>query len=100
MSVILEGLMIGDIASTEYAIKKGVCIERNPLLRNKKRRLAIYPLKLALPIILNIISRSDSSSTTKIIGLTATSGLTVFMTGVFINNLYQILRKDDKCKIN
>lgn len=98
ITIILEGLTIADIATTEYAIKEKNCEESNPLWRNNKKRWAMYPFKLTVPIITNVVSRLDPR--TPIVGAIANSVLTIGMVGVIANNLYQILRKDGKCKIN
>lgn len=95
ITAIYEGLMVGDIITTEYGIKYANCEEKNPLFKNPKvRRIGLYPIKLAMPLIVDYIARLRPNG--NIVGIIANGILSTYFSVIVASNLHQILKKNRK----
>lgn len=95
LTIIAEGLQIGDIATTEYGLHTKIVEESNPLMKNNNlRRFIGYPVKLTLPLLLKFFSTHfPKYYLAFVIGQSVNIGM---YTAVIASNLYQIFLKGKK----
>lgn len=97
-TLIVEILNILDITTTEYALKKGLGEEHNPLMKKDKIRRAVYPLKLTIPLIigyLKICSKNPSMRAGSKLALVILCG---WFSAVDVNNLWVNMEEKRRLK--
>lgn len=89
-----------DITTTEYALKKKLGEEGNPLMRKKNIRRAFYPLKFIFPIIVGYYKNYSNDPLLQLFSKIVLAIMGGGLSAVVINNLWIIFEMKKQIKNN
>ena len=101
LTIVLISLNIIDMTTTEYTLRKLNAYERNPLWKNNKKRLIMYPFKLILPIILEFAGNYGEEMgflSIRIFAYCTQIGLIILYSLIGLNNTWVLLTRKIELK--
>ncbi len=85
---LLTGIILGDIATTEYGIRKTVADETNPIMRKPKVRALLWGITTPMPALLYYLRKLSGYKWLD----WAVGGIAILRGGIVINNIIQLIR--------